>query len=58
VKRKTLTDWIWQGIGERVEEDALTVAVKRLRDQLEIDAENPDYIKNVYDIGYTWAVNP
>lgn len=41
-----------------MEEDALTVAVKRLRDQLEIDAENPDYIKNVYDIGYTWAVNP
>ncbi len=58
VKRNTLIDWVWQGIGECLDEDALTVAVKRLRDQLEIDSANPDYIKNVYGIGYTWAVNP
>ncbi len=58
VKRNTLIDWVWQGIGECLDEDALTVAVKRLRDQLEIDSANPDYIKNVYGIGYTWAVTP
>lgn len=58
VKRDTLVDWVWQGIGECLDKDALTVAVKRLRDQLEIDSANPDYIKNVYGIGYTWAVSP
>ena len=47
---------IWQGDTEYVDEHALTVAVKRLRDKLENDSKNPEYIKTVYGIGYTWAV--
>ena len=35
----------------------LTVAIKRLRDKLEDDVQKPKYIKTVYGIGYTWAVN-
>lgn len=56
VKRSDLIDWVWQGDGEYVDEHALTVAVKRLRDKLEADSANPDFIKTVYGIGYTWAV--
>ncbi len=56
VKRSHLIDTVWQGDTEYVDEHALTVAVKRLRDKLEEDSKNPKYIKTVYGIGYTWAV--
>ncbi len=56
LKRNYLIDSVWQGETEYVDEHALTVAVKRLRDKLEADSKNPVYIKTVYGIGYTWAV--
>ena len=58
MKREYLIDTIWQGDTEYVDEHALTVTVKRLRDKLEEDSKNPEYIKTVYGIGYTWAVKP
>ena len=57
VKRSMLIDSVWQGDGEYVDEHALTVTIKRLRDKLEKDCANPDYIITVYGIGYTWAVD-
>ncbi len=56
LKREYLIDTVWQGDTEFVDGHALTVAVKRLRDKLEDDAQNPEYIKTVYGVGYTWAV--
>ena len=56
VKRSYLIDTVWQGDTQYVDEHALTVAVKRLRDKLEKDSANPKYIKTVYGIGYTWAM--
>lgn len=56
LKRSYLIDTVWQGDTEFVDDHALTVAVKRLRDKLEDDAQNPVYIKTVYGIGYMWAV--
>ena len=56
LKRNYLIDSVWQGETEFVDEHALTVAVKRLRDKLEEDSKNPFYIKTVYGIGYTWAI--
>jgi len=56
LKREHLIDYVWQGGEEYVEEHALTVLVKRLRDKLGDDAKTPKYIKTVYGIGYTWAV--
>lgn len=56
VKRSHLIDEVWQGDTEFVDEHALTVAVKRLRDKLEENSANPEYIKTVYGVGYTWAV--
>lgn len=57
LERSSLIDQIWQGDTEFVDEHALTVTVKRLRDKLEDDSKNPRYIKTVYGIGYTWAVD-
>lgn len=56
VNRSTLIDEIWSGESEYVDEHALTVSVKRLRDKLGENPSKPKYIKTVYGIGYSWAV--
>ena len=47
--REVLLDQVWDS-GEFVDENALSVAVKRLRSKL-LDAP----IKTVYGVGYTWS---
>lgn len=56
MSRTTLVDWIWTDGAEYVDENALSVTVKRLRDKLEDTPSSPKYLKTVYGIGYTWAV--
>lgn len=58
VPRAILVDRVWTDGAEFVEENALSVTVKRLRSKLETDPAKPDYLKTVYGIGYTWAVKP
>lgn len=58
VPRATLVDRVWTDGAEFVEENALSVTVKRLRTKLEKDPAKPQYLKTVYGIGYTWAVQP
>lgn len=55
--RGELVDRIWTDGAEYVDENALSVTIKRLRDKLEDDSKRPTYIKTVYGLGYTWAVN-
>jgi len=50
--RETLVDHLWM---DYVDENALSVTVKRLRDKLEDTPSKPRYLKTVYGIGYTWA---
>lgn len=56
VSRATLMDRVWTDGAEFVEENALSVTVKRLRSKLEPEPARPQYLKTVYGIGYTWAV--
>ena len=56
LSRATLVDRIWTDGAEYVDENALSVTVKRLRDKLEDAPSSPRYLKTVYGIGYTWAV--
>ena len=58
VPRATLVDRVWTDGAAFVEENALSVTVKRLRGKLEADPAKPEYLKTVYGIGYTWAVHP
>lgn len=51
VSRSTLIDRIWTDGAEYVDENALSVTIKRLRDKLGAQ----DYIQTVYGIGYTWV---
>ena len=56
VPRDVLVERIWTDGAEFVEENALSVTMKRLRSKLETNPAKPDYLKTVYGIGYTWAV--
>jgi DNA-binding response OmpR family regulator len=48
---------IWPDGAEYVDENALSVAVRRLRAKLENDPSNPQFIKTVHGIGYKWATS-
>lgn len=50
MSRSVLIDRIWTDGAEYVDENALSVTVKRLRDKLGAH----DYIQTVYGIGYIW----
>jgi DNA-binding response OmpR family regulator len=52
LNRKLLLERIWTDGASYVDENALSVTVKRLRDKL--DAAR--YIKTVYGLGYVWVV--
>lgn len=54
--RADLVDRVWTDGAEYVDENALSVTVKRLRDKLEDTPSKPKYLKTVYGVGYTWAV--
>ena len=56
LSRSMLVDRVWTDGAEYVDENALSVTVKRLRDKLEDVPSKPRYLKTVYGIGYTWAV--
>ena len=56
VPRETLLDRVWTDGAEFVEENALSVTVKRLRDKLEETPSKPRFLKTVYGVGYTWVV--
>ena len=56
LSRGTLVDRIWTDGAEYVDENALSVTVKRLRGKLEDSPSSPRYLKTVYGISYTWAV--
>ena len=54
--RALLLDRVWGD--DFVEENALAVAVKRLRDKLEDDPARPVRLRTVYGIGYRWEAAP
>lgn len=54
LERGMLVDRIWTDGAEYVDENALSVAIKRLRDKLEESPTKPQHIKTVYGIGYRW----
>ncbi|MBO7639093.1 MAG: response regulator transcription factor, partial [Treponema sp.] len=51
LSRDDLIDRLWTDGAEYVDENALSVAIKRLRDKLHAK----DYIKTIYGLGYMWV---
>jgi len=55
VTRETLASRVWPDGAQFVDENALSVAVRRLRAKLEDDPSKPRHIVTVHGIGYKWV---
>lgn len=56
--REMLLAHLWPDGEQYVDENALSVSVKRLRDKIEDYPSKPEYIKTVYGVGYIWVKEP
>ena len=52
LSRDRLLEEIWDSGGDFVNDNTLTVYMKRLREKLEEDPKNPRYLKTVRGLGY------
>lgn len=52
LSRNKLLEEIWDASGEFVNDNTLTVYIKRLREKIENDAQKPEIIKTVRGMGY------
>lgn len=50
--RNQLLEFMWDVDGEFVNDNTLTVYIKRLRDKIEDNPGNPEYIKTIRGMGY------
>jgi len=50
--RDKLLEEIWDSSGDYVGDNTLTVYIKRLREKIEQDPQNPEFIKTVRGLGY------
>lgn len=55
ITRKILFEKIWDCDENYIDENTLSVHVKRLRQKLNEDTKNPQYIITVFGIGYTFG---
>ena len=52
LSRTKLLEDIWDIAGDFVNDNTLTVYIKRLREKIENDPQNPEIIKTVRGLGY------
>ena len=57
LSRGQLLEEIWDVVGEYVNDNTLTVYIKRLRDKIERNPQNPEIIKTVRGLGYRMEVS-
>lgn len=53
--KEILLEKLWDNSGNFVDENTLSVNIRRLRKKIETDSKNPQYIINVFGIGYTFG---
>ncbi len=56
VLRNTILDVLWDGNGNFVDDNTLSVYIHRLREKIETDPSNPEHLLTVRGFGYTWRV--
>ena len=56
LQREVILDRLWDGSGNFVDDNTLSVYVRRLRSKVESDPENPAYLLTVRGVGYKWNV--
>ena len=53
--RNMLLEQVWDTDSRFVDENTLSVQIKRLRQKLELDSKNPEYIRTIFGIGYAFG---
>ena len=54
LNRMTILQKLWDIDGEFIDDNTLSVYIRRLREKIEEDSSNPKYIKTIRGIGYKW----
>lgn len=57
LSRTKILESLWDIDGEFVDDNSLSVYIRRLREKIEEDSSNPIYIKTVRGLGYRWDVD-
>ena len=55
--RTQILEKIWDIDGDFIDENTVSVNIRRLRTKIEDDPSNPIFIKTVFGIGYIWGDN-
>lgn len=54
LSKEQILDSVWDSQGNYVDENTVSVNIRRLRSKLEDDPKHPKHLVNVYGIGYIW----
>lgn len=54
--REVMLDRLWDGSGSFVDDNTLSVYVRRLRSKIEDDPENPVFLLTIRRLGYKWNI--
>lgn len=52
--RQVILDALWDGNGDFVDDNTLSVYIRRLREKVEENPSNPQYLQTVRGFGYWW----
>lgn len=52
--RDLILNRLWDGCGNFVDDNTLSVYIRRLREKLEKDPSRPEHLKTVRGLGYRW----
>ena len=54
LSKEQILEHVWDSQGKFVDENTLSVNIRRLRTKLEVDPKHPERIRTVHGIGYIW----
>ena len=54
LSRAKILEKLWDTEGDFVDDNSLSVYIRRLREKVEKDSSNPKYIKTLRGVGYMW----
>lgn len=57
VTRQMIFDSMWDGKGDFVDDNTLSVYIRRLREKMERDPSHPEFLKTARGLGYMWEEN-
>lgn len=54
ISKEQILEQIWDTHGKYVDDNTVSVNIRRLRTKIEKDSSKPEYLKTVHGIGYLW----